>query len=98
MNGLRGFSGTDGDHLRQMEMEAGRLGKDSADRAQHQLVHDEVATGWRTGDEPARTTRLAPGELVGSERSRLEIRRQLGANQIENRRCHQPLHDGAAHL
>ena len=71
---LSGLARTDGDHLREMELDARGVGEDGAHRVEHQRVHDELATGRRAPQQAAGAARAQAGELVATARRRLEPR------------------------
>jgi len=76
---LPGLARTDRDHLRQVELEARRVTEHLADGAEHERMHDDVTAGSRACDESAGPPRAPAGEVVGSERRRVEVRLELRA-------------------
>lgn len=91
---LRRLAWIDRDHLREMKLEARRIRQQRAHRVEHDRMHDELAARWRSGDETAGPPRFSARKVVRSERRRIDPRRHLVVNPIEDCRRHEPIDDG----
>jgi hypothetical protein len=96
MDHLRGLARTDGDHLRQVELEAGRMSEDAAHGLEHQRVHDEIAAGGGTRHEATGPSRPVTHEVVGPDRRRVEVGPELRTCLIEKGGRYEAFDDGAA--
>jgi hypothetical protein len=68
--------------LRQVELIRRGVLQHGAYRRAHQGMHDEIASGDGARDQRARAPGPPPGEVVGTERRRLEKRLDLVAHLI----------------
>ena len=82
MQRLSGLAGTDGDRLREVELEVRRVRQDQARRTEGQRVHDEFPARRGTSDESARSPGRLPAEVIRAGGGADQPRSQLFGDSV----------------